>query len=83
MQELNQWENILQGRQKKNKFSSPLTIKDGAMPCSTRLLIDNLSVAVRGNAKGDLRYIAVHYILNEVRMFGGVSYATLTYIRLL
>ena len=83
IQELNQWEKILQGKLKKNKFSSPLTIKDGAMPCSMQLPIDNLSVTVRENSKGELRYIVDHHIPNEVILFSGFPLSILAYIRLL
>lgn len=63
VQELNQWEKILQGKQKKNKFSSPLNLKDDALPINTRLQNE----AAPGNVPGESRFVL--YDTNEVIVF--------------
>ena len=76
VQELNQWEKILQGKQKKNKFLSPFNVKDDALPINTR----PQNEAAPGDVRGKSR--SVLYITNEVNDSGGHLGTRLQYITL-
>lgn len=76
LQELNQWEKILQGKQKKNKFLSPFNVKDDALPINTR----PQNEAAPGDFQGKSR--SVLYITNEVNDSGGHLDTRLQYITL-